>query len=369
MEFKSNFCLVTAILPKENANDIIKQSVPAEINSLCIISARGSIYKDKWYQKFTPSLNPEQTVIEILLPNNLADQIVQKIAEAAHLQSSGTGAVYCTPCEKSLFVSENEFEIASIEKPESEIHFRNNYSGIYCIIQKNLADSVALAAMRAGSPGPTVVFGQGRGIREKLGLLRVAISPEKELVRVVVDNYDVEPVFEAMVSEGKLDTPGMGFIYIMPVSKGLVNIASVAAGKHELATNHQIIKAIDEIKGGSEWRMNLNSSNKVQRKYLNDLVRLTCVTERGMGDALTQAAMASGAPGASITYGVKRKSNETQGTTGIAVNQEVEIIEMTLAPKVVDDIVTTMLKAADENKNNNLYFYTQKVPKALTYLG
>ena len=369
MEFKNNFCLVTAILPKENANEIIREAVPAEIKSLCIISARGSIYRDKWYQKFTPSLNPEQTVIEILLPNEVAENVIQKISDIAHLNSSGTGAVYCTPCDKSLFISENEPEFPNLEKVDAHVNFKTNYTGIYCIIQKNMAEAVALAAMRAGSPGPTVVFGIGRGIREKLGLLRVAISPEKELVRVVVDNYDVEPVFEAMVSEGKLDTPGMGFIYVMPVSKGLVNIASVAAGKHELATNHQIIKAIDEIKGGSEWRMNLNSENKKNRKFLNDLVRLTCVTERGTGDVLTQAAMAAGAPGASITYGVRRKNNEAQGASGISVNQEVEIIEMTLAPKVVEGMIQTMIQAANESKNNNLYFYTQKVPKALTYLG
>lgn len=187
--------------------------------------------------------------------------------------------------------------------------------------------------MRAGSPGPTIAFGQGLGIRDKLGLLRIAISPEKELIRVVVDSFDAEEIFNAMVEEGKLDTPGMGFIYTMPVEDGVINIASVAPEKNQLASNQQIIKAIDEIKGGSAWRAHLGQNNgKTQKKTLSNLSRLTCVVERGKGDSLTKAAMNAGAPGASITYGNKRNHTQNEGVA-LAVNKEMEIIEMTLAPQ------------------------------------
>ena len=211
-----------------------------------------------------------------------------------------------------------------------------------------------------------------------MGLLRIAISPEKELIRVVVDSYDTEPVFESMVTEGKLDTPGMGFIYTMPVQKGLINIASVYGSKSQLATNHQIIKAIDEIRGGTAWRSSGSfdiegngddSKDSKGRKFLTGLIRLSCVTERGSGDYLVEAAMKAGAPGASIAYGRKIGGEEQLGKTDIKLSKEMEIIELTLSPKIVDDIISKMMDAAEVDDNEDFYFYTQPVPKALTYLG
>ena len=42
---------------------------------------------------------------------------------------------------------------------------------------------------------------------------------------------------------------------------------------------------------------------------------------------------------------------------------------MTIPPKIEDDIIKVMTDSALENANNNVFFYTKPVPKALTYLG
>jgi len=91
------------------------------------------------------------------------------------------------------------------------------------------------------------------------------------------------------------------------------------------------------------------------------------VTERDKGDEIVDAAIAAGAPGASIAYGTKLGSEETKG--GINLSTEMEVIELTVSPKAVDDIIGKMSEAAKANDNDNVYFYTQSVPKALTYLG
>ena len=369
LNFQPDYSLVTAILPKDSANDILKKVIPGNIHTDIIINARGTLYRDKWYQKFTPSVSPEQTVLEMLVPENYAASLMDNISIAGNLHDSGNGAVYSVKCEKALFLKNMDFGFP-VEKMSNEtVQYKNNLTGIFCIIQKNMAEGVATAAIRAGSAGPTVVFGQGCGVRDKIGILRIAISPEKELIRVVVDHYDTEPVFEAMVKEGKLDTPGMGFIYVMPVEKGIVNIAGVAAGINKLASSHQIIKAIDELKGGSTWRTQGDGGNKKQRKFLSDLTRLSCVVERGKGDTLVQAAMGAGAPGASITYGIEGGGAMQKEGSAIAVNREMEIIELTLAPDTLENVVSVMLDAAEKENNSDIYFYTQPVPKALTYLG
>jgi nitrogen regulatory protein PII len=365
---QSHYSLVTAILPKETAHDIIKKAVPETVITDLFISARGAVQKEKWYQNLAPTINPEQTIVEMLVRENDASVIMNNIANEAALNSTGSGAVYSIKCDKTVFLSGD----AQNNLPESSapVSFKSNLTGIFCIIQKNMAEKVAITAMRSGSPGPTIVFGQGKGVREKLGILRIAISPEKEMIRVVVDQFDADHVFDAMVKEGKLDTPAMGFIYTMPVEKAIVNIAGITAGRSQLATNQEIIKAIDELKGGSSWRTHgAHNDHRKERKYLLGLSRLSCVVERGKGEALTQAALNNGAPAASITYGIKRNVPKQEGESGIAVNREMEIIEMTVGTAKVDEIITAMTKVAESEKNTDIYFYSQPVPKALTYLG
>ena len=380
VNYQTGFSLVTAILPKHSANSIIEKTIPASIGTAVEISARGSLTSDKWYQQLVPSINPEQVVVELIIPDESVDAVMDNITVAGKLHLSGGGAVYSIKCEKAIFSKPYKKDITfdRVANEGDGFNYKKELMGIFCIAQKDKSEPIAKAAMRDGSPGPTVVFGQGRGIRDKMGILRIAISPEKELIRVVVDNYDTEPVFESMVTEGKLDTPGMGFIYTMPVQKGLINIASVYGSKSQLATNHQIIKAIDDIKGGTAWRASSSSDiesngddskDSKGRKFLTDLIRLSCVTERGSGDHLVEAAMKAGAPGASIAYGRKIGGEEQLGSTDIKLSKEMEIIELTLSPKIVDDIISKMMDAAVADENEDFYFYTQLVPKALTYLG
>ena len=50
---------------------------------------------------------------------------------------------------------------------------------IMAILQRGRADRAVKAAIRAGAQAATVFFGRGLGIRERLGLLGLAIQPEK----------------------------------------------------------------------------------------------------------------------------------------------------------------------------------------------
>jgi nitrogen regulatory protein P-II 1 len=369
LNFQENFSLVTAILPKESAMEIFDKAIPTFIHTDILINARGVYYKDKWYQKFTPSISPEQTVLEMLVPDRYASSLMDNIAACANLHNSGTGAVYSVKCGKVLFLNPPDFSNSVESISFDPIHYKKNLTAIFCIIQKNMAEGVAFAAMRAGSPGPTITYGRGHGVRDKLGLLRIAISPEKELIRVVVDHYDAEVVFEAMVSQGKLDTPGMGFIYMMDVDSGLINISSLVYAKNELANLRQIIKSIDELKGSSAWRTQGDNNPKKQRKLLHDLTCLTCVVERGKSDSLVKTALDNGAPGASITFGMERGGGKQQLGSTVSVNREMEIIEMNVSNDMVDNLIEAMMETAASEDNKEIYFYTCHVNKALTYIG
>lgn len=95
---------------------------------------------------------------------------------------------------------------------------------ITCIVQRGKADDVMKAASAAGASGATIYFARGTGIREKLGLFGIAIQAEKEVISICVPGSNAPPIFDAMVKAGKLNTPGMGFIYQTKVDKAVTYI-------------------------------------------------------------------------------------------------------------------------------------------------
>ena len=56
-------------------------------------------------------------------------------------------------------------------------------------------------------------------MRERLGLLGLAIEAEKEVITIVVANDQKNRIFEKMYLAGQMDTPGMGMMYVTPLDK------------------------------------------------------------------------------------------------------------------------------------------------------
>jgi len=107
---------------------------------------------------------------------------------------------------------------------QREITVLKDVALITCVVQRGIADDIIAAARQAGAQGATVNFGRGMGMRERLGILGVAVEVEKEVIQVVVSTEQVDRVFETMYLAGKLDTPGMGIAYITQLEKAATYI-------------------------------------------------------------------------------------------------------------------------------------------------
>ena len=88
---------------------------------------------------------------------------------------------------------------------------------ITCVVQKGLADTINNSLMEVGVQGSTVHMGIGTGVRERLGILGVAVYVEREVISVMVPQDQTDRIFERMFLAGRLDTPGMGYIYVTPL--------------------------------------------------------------------------------------------------------------------------------------------------------
>lgn len=102
---------------------------------------------------------------------------------------------------------------------KKEIVVLTDLNLITCIVQKGMADDIVKAAVAEGVQGGTIHYARGTGIRERLGLLGVAIESEKEVINIVVSTEMTDRIFEAIYFAGKLDTPGMGIMYVTPLLK------------------------------------------------------------------------------------------------------------------------------------------------------
>ncbi len=90
---------------------------------------------------------------------------------------------------------------------------------VTCIVQRGKADAVVQAAQDAGAQGATIYYGYGSGVRERLGLLGLAVDVEKEIITTILADDQVDRVFERMYFAAELDVPGAGIIYITKLEK------------------------------------------------------------------------------------------------------------------------------------------------------
>ncbi len=105
-----------------------------------------------------------------------------------------------------------------------KITFLTDVRLITCIVQRGLGDTIVNAAQDAGAQGATVFYAKGSGVRERLGVLGVAVEVEKEVVNIVVSSNQLDTVFSNIYLAGNLDTPGMGFMYVTPLEKAATYI-------------------------------------------------------------------------------------------------------------------------------------------------
>ncbi|ALG68143.1 P-II family nitrogen regulator [Beggiatoa leptomitoformis] len=119
---------------------------------------------------------------------------------------------------------------------------------ITCIVQRGVADAVVHAAREAGAQGATIFFARGVGLAERLGLLSITIDSEKEIIKMVVSSDLADHIFERIFVTAKLDTPGMGFMYMTPLEKAATYVPPEVIGRlHKGEQRYDDVDTQDEL--------------------------------------------------------------------------------------------------------------------------
>lgn len=295
-----------------------------------------------------------------------ADEIsaLSYIAKKYDLRSPGKGTIYSQDIDVLHAYRDYEVNRDIHYKVKQKEVFFQQLVGIVCVVQRGEGDRISKIALNYGASVPATTHGEGSGVRDKLGLLRITIPPEKELINLVLSKHDVNPVMELYIEVGKLDEAGRGIAYVFPIKQGIVNTKISRSRIDQAASIEQMVSAIDAIKGGMEWRKSSLEREAIKhRDYLHDLTELNLICEEGRGTQLTEAAMSSGAPGATIC-----KVRYSQLDEHLEARRYIrEICKMIVPTQKVAAIADALDATACFDDDSKALLYALPVEKAFTY--
>jgi nitrogen regulatory protein PII len=268
-----------------------------------------SISEAKRYAGFTISNNLENAPVEILnfyIPLDSQSLVIQSIIKKCRLDIPGRGSIYSRVTENlrsthNQLICEIKKDELSAEEGLSDITVFKNLSLINCTISKGLGDEIARFLLHYGIV-PVITNASGTGLRDRLGLLRITIPKEKELISIVVAQEEANNVMENIIQWGRLDRPGRGFIWQSPVSMGLVNLKTSQRNIGHAASMEQIIAAIDSLKGNLTWRQGASSVNTLSKRAFFDGFELIMQVNEGDSLVISKAILELGISGATVQH-------------------------------------------------------------------
>ncbi len=293
------------------------------------------------------------------------EPLLEHIATRFSFNTPGRGSVF-----SQQVVCLNAHELFRLDQilsvpPGDPVQLFRELQGICCIVQRGEGDGITRKCLDMGASVPVTTYGTGSGVRDKLGLLRITIPAEKELVNLVMSEYDIDSIMELMIREGHLDEPGKGFVYQYPVKLGIIDTRISRGRTGQVASIEQMVSTLDSLTGGMEWRRSRFENERTKsRYYLTDLVELSLSCDEGFGPPLMQAAMDCGAAGGTISK-LKYRTPE-EGRHGISPTRE--ICRMIVDANAVESICAALEEAKGFGDEAHGILYSSPVPKAFTFI-
>ncbi len=103
---------------------------------------------------------------------------------------------------------------------DQNITYLTDVSLLTCVVQSGFSEAILKAARDIGAmAGAISHHARGIGVRERLGILGVAVEAEKEVISILVSSDQRDLVYDTLYRAAELDVPGRGFICITTLEK------------------------------------------------------------------------------------------------------------------------------------------------------
>lgn len=382
IESSQPYSTVTAILPGAIVPRVMNSIQQQQGASALRWKARGTLLHDHWLKRFLPPVSPAKSMLQMLVPDHNVKRVVNTVAEEGSMHRQAIGAVYSTPCEH-LWVGKDYHLWPSDEKAHSQnesANLKEELSLICAVVGHQQSDKVAKAAVNAGAHGPIVYYSEGRGIRDRLGWLRITKETEKEVLMVLADEADVEQVFNAMAKAAELHLPGRGFMYRLPVTQGLFNLPGRVSNQRYTANMQQMIHAIDHLAGHTDWRdqtvfavggsgkgvgLNVALPNSGSEQ---EYVCLSAIAKRDDTQRLMDMMLDAGAPGLNLNFANFSAAQEGDVVAGAQINQDYGMLRCVVTKDLAPTICGAIRDQAEPAGITDLCLMQIAAPRVATYV-
>jgi nitrogen regulatory protein PII len=89
---------------------------------------------------------------------------------------------------------------------------------VVAIINAGFSTEVMDVAKENGANGGTVIHARGSGYKPSENKYGIVITPDKEMVLIVVKNEDCDKIIEAISKQAGIGTKVQGIVFSLPVS-------------------------------------------------------------------------------------------------------------------------------------------------------
>ncbi len=301
------FHKITVMINREISGKILAGLKEAGVQDIGITNARALVIQERkgllTRRKKEDLVGTPLDIITFLVPPEASDSILNLVIDRGDLTVQGRGSSHVE--EVTVPAAHEVFEEAAppdagLEKSGRALQLLQR---VCCIVQRGQGAAIAKVALYTGAGVPAIYYGTGTGVRDKMGLLRITIPAEKEIVAVSTTPHNAELIMDMMIDVGQLNQPGKGFIFTHMLKKGIADLQVSRGERRHAATIEQVVAAIDQIQGDTVWRRWAGAETRFKyrrRKYWSDLVDMMLFCNAGMGAELVRAAMDAGVPGATI---------------------------------------------------------------------
>lgn len=378
----AEYSVVTAILPNAANNRVARALVTDDGATALTWRARGTLLRDHWWARWMPPIGPVKSMLQLVVPNDEVDRIQTTIIDNGRLHQQATGAVFSTPCQQAFLGADYHARPSQLKQPSMnpDHSWSENLSIICCVVGQAYSERVSRAAVNAGAHGPVIYITEGRGLRDRIGWLRITKEHNQEVLLVLADESQAGDVFAAMAKAGELDQPGRGIMYRMNIDKGMFNLPSRFSRHRHPASMQQIIHAIDQLSGHKHWRdqnvFDIGNNGRGtglakfggSRSVLEDRHRFTAIVPREQLQTLMDMILDAGAPGINMTFARLIAPVEGSGAASARINDEYVVLRSILEPQVMEQVYETVRARAEGNGITDLCLLTNPVPQMTTYV-
>jgi len=247
--------LLLTIVNDGQASSIIKIMNNAGASMSTLTHGKGTANSDI-YEVFGLS-NSDKQIIYTPIREDIYPEVKKGLLARFNVSSSAKGVAILFKI--NVVVSKSSYLFLAnvrIEQKQNkgggfmeDVKPNQDYEMIFVIVNDGYSDLVMDAAKKAGARGGTIFNARGTGNKAMEKFFGVVITPEKQIVLIVVPKEIRSTVLMAISKEAGLSTKGQGMAFSLPVS----DVIGISDGNTSL-NNEKVSDELPEPEALNQWK-------------------------------------------------------------------------------------------------------------------